>query len=94
MAYTPKYTPFEWEDPLNLGSLLTEEEIAVRDTAHQYCQEQLLPRVLEAYRTEEFNPDTLKEMGSLGLLGPTIKGYGCAGVSSVSYGLIAREVER
>ncbi|KAL1668981.1 acyl-CoA dehydrogenase/oxidase [Schizophyllum commune] len=81
-------------DPLNLESLLTEEERAVRDTAHEYCQENLLPRVLEGWRTESFNHDILPEMGKLGLLGPTIEGYGCAGVSSVAYGLVAKELER
>ncbi|KZT36007.1 putative glutaryl-CoA dehydrogenase [Sistotremastrum suecicum HHB10207 ss-3] len=86
--------PFDWEDPLNLQSLLTDEEIAVRDTAHEYCQEKLFPRVLNAYRTEDFDSGVMREMGELGLLGATIKGYGCAGVSSVAYGLIAREVER
>ncbi|TBU37567.1 acyl-CoA dehydrogenase/oxidase [Dichomitus squalens] len=97
------YAKFDWEDQLNLESLLTEEEIAVRDTARAFCQartregtspETLLPRVIEAQRTEEFNHDILPSMGELGLLGPTIKGYDCAGVSSVAYGLIAREVER
>ncbi|PAV19285.1 acyl- dehydrogenase domain-containing [Pyrrhoderma noxium] len=92
--YASTYTKFNWEDPLNVDSLLTETEIAIRDTARAYCQENLLPRVLEAQRTEKFVPEVLQEMGSLGLLGPTIKGYGCSGVSSVSYGLIAREVER
>ncbi|KAL1710141.1 acyl-CoA dehydrogenase/oxidase [Schizophyllum commune] len=82
------------QDPLNLESLLTEEERAVRDTAHEYCQENLLPRVLEGWRTETFNHDILPEMGKLGLLGPTIEGYGCAGVSSVAYGLVAKELER
>ncbi|KAL1736397.1 acyl-CoA dehydrogenase/oxidase [Schizophyllum commune] len=85
--------PF-FQDPLNLESLLTEEERAVRDTAHEYCQENLLPRVLEGWRTETFNHDILPEMGKLGLLGPTIEGYGCAGVSSVAYGLVAKELER
>ncbi|TDL18545.1 acyl-CoA dehydrogenase NM domain-like protein [Rickenella mellea] len=94
MAYIPKFSKFNWEDPLNLESLLTEEEVAVRDTARAYCQETLLPRVLEAQRTEEYNGNTIPEMGKLGLLGPTINGYGCAGVSSVAYGLVAREVER
>ncbi|EJD00041.1 acyl-CoA dehydrogenase domain-containing protein [Fomitiporia mediterranea MF3/22] len=88
------FAKYDWEDPLNLESLLTEEEIAVRDTARSYCQEKLLPRVLEAQRTEKFVPEILPEMGQLGLLGPTIKGYGCAGVSSVAYGLVACEVER
>ncbi|KAJ7169050.1 acyl-CoA dehydrogenase domain-containing protein [Mycena crocata] len=85
---------FNPKDPLNLESLLTEEEIAIRDTAHEYCQERLLPRVLEGWRTEEFNHSVLPEMGKLGLLGPTISGYGCAGVSSVASGLIQREIER
>ncbi|KAH8112982.1 acyl-CoA dehydrogenase domain-containing protein [Phellopilus nigrolimitatus] len=88
------FAKFNWEDPLNLESLLTEEEIAVRDTARDYCQENLLPRVLEAQRTEKFTPEIMSEMGQLGLLGSTIKGYGCAGVSSVAYGLVSREVER
>ncbi|KAF8839107.1 acyl-CoA dehydrogenase domain-containing protein [Paxillus ammoniavirescens] len=81
-------------DPLLLESLLTEEEIAIRDTAREYCQENLAPRVLEGWRTEAFNHNILPEMGKLGLLGPTIHGYGCAGVSNVAYGLIAREIER
>ncbi|KAJ7099582.1 acyl-CoA dehydrogenase NM domain-like protein [Mycena belliarum] len=86
--------PFDPKDPLRLESLLTEDEIAIRDTAREYCQEKLLPRVLEGWRTEEFNHSILPEMGQLGLLGPTISGYGCAGVSSVAYGLIQREIER
>jgi len=85
---------FDWKDALNLESLLTEEEILVRDTANQYCQEKLLPRVLMGNRNETFDREIISEMGELGLLGPTIQGYGCSGVSSVAYGLIAREVER
>ncbi|KAH7104766.1 acyl-CoA dehydrogenase NM domain-like protein [Auriculariales sp. MPI-PUGE-AT-0066] len=85
---------YEWQDPLKFESLLTEEEVAIRDTAHNYCQERLVPRIVDAYRTEEFDRSILTEMGDLGLLGPTIKGYNCAGVGSVAYGLIAREVER
>ncbi|KAI0644902.1 acyl-CoA dehydrogenase domain-containing protein [Trametes meyenii] len=88
------YAKFQWEDPLNAEGLLTDEEVAIRDTARAFCQENLLPRVLQAQRTEEFNRDILPAMGELGLLGPTIQGYDCAGVSSVAYGLIAREVER
>ncbi|KAH9925939.1 acyl-CoA dehydrogenase domain-containing protein [Epithele typhae] len=88
------YTKFDWEDPVSLESLLMEEEIAIRDTARTFCQEYLAPRVLDAQRTENFNHDMLPAMGELGLLGPTIQGYDCAGVSSVAYGLIAREVER
>ncbi|KAH9833484.1 acyl-CoA dehydrogenase domain-containing protein [Rhodofomes roseus] len=98
-ATTPRrlqstYAKFYWEDPLSLDSLLTEEEVAIRDTARAFCQEHLMPKVLHALRTEEFSHDVLPSMGALGLLGPTIQGYGCAGVSSVAYGLIAREVER
>ncbi|KAF0410766.1 Glutaryl-CoA dehydrogenase [Gigaspora margarita] len=85
---------YNWEDPLSLESQLTEEEIAIRDSARQYCQEKLFPRVLEAYRQERFDREIVTEMGELGLLGSTIQGYGCSGVSSVAYGLIAREVER
>jgi len=85
---------FNWKDPLDLESRLTEEEIMVRDTAHQYCQEKLLPRVLMGNRHETFDREIMNEMGELGLLGPTIQGYGCSGVSYVAYGLIAREVER
>merc|ERR1712241_1242764 len=85
---------FDWKDPLNLESQLTEEEIMIRDVAHDYCQEKLLPRVVMAARHQTFDREIVNEMGKLGLLGPTIKGYGCSGTSSVAYGLIAREVER
>ncbi|KIV95513.1 hypothetical protein PV10_03158 [Exophiala mesophila] len=85
---------FKWDDPLNLHNSLTEEEQAIQETAHSYCQERLQPRVLEAYRKEDFDKKILQEMGELGLLGATIKGYGCAGVSSVASGLITREVEK
>ena len=71
---------FDWKDPLNLEINLTEEEIMVRDTAHQYCQEKLLPRVLMANRHETFDREIMTEMGELGLLGPTIQGYGCSGI--------------
>ncbi|GAW00560.1 glutaryl- dehydrogenase [Lentinula edodes] len=89
-----KFAKFDWEDPLNMDSLLTEEEKAIRDSANAYCQEKLMPRVLHGWRTEEFDPAVIPEMGAIGLLGPTIQGYGCAGVSNVAYGLIAREIER
>tara|TARA_B100001245_G_scaffold2548_2_gene2116 strand:- start:19552 stop:20694 length:1143 start_codon:yes stop_codon:yes gene_type:complete len=72
---------------------LNEEERMVRDTAKQYAQEKLLPRVRVAYRNEETDPEIFREMGALGLLGPMIEGYGCAGMSYVCYGLIAREIE-
>jgi len=85
---------FDWTDPLFLEEALTEEERMVRDSARDYCQEKLLPRVLEANRHERFDREIMNEMGALGFLGATIDGYGCAGVNYVSYGLIAREVER
>ncbi|XP_067829151.1 glutaryl-CoA dehydrogenase, mitochondrial-like isoform X1 [Heptranchias perlo] len=85
---------FDWRDALNLEGQLTEEEILIRDTFHTYCQAKLMPRILMANRNEVFHREILLEMGELGVLGSTIKGYGCAGTSYVSYGLIAREVER
>ncbi|KEZ44070.1 Glutaryl-CoA dehydrogenase, mitochondrial [Scedosporium apiospermum] len=85
---------FNWEDPLAAKAFLTEEEIAVAETAEKYCQELLLPRVLQAYRDENYDPKILEEMGDLGLLGATIQGYGCAGVSTVASGLITKAVER
>jgi glutaryl-CoA dehydrogenase len=85
---------FEWSDPLLLEGQLTEDERMVRDSARAYCQEKLLPRVTEAHRHEKFDRTIFNEMGALGFLGPTIEGYGCAGVSHVCYGLIAREIER
>src|SRR5690349_15066931 len=85
---------FQWEDPLLLEDQLTEDERLVRDSARAYCQDNLMPRVLEANRHEHFHREIMTEMGELGLLGPTIEGYGCAGVGYVAYGLIAREVER
>ncbi len=84
---------FNWEDPFQMQDLLSEEERLVRDTARQYAQEQLLPRVREAYRCEHTDPAIFREMGALGLLGATIEGYGCAGVNYVCYGLMAREIE-
>ncbi|KAI9348667.1 mitochondrial glutaryl-CoA dehydrogenase [Obelidium mucronatum] len=89
-----KFAAFDWTDALNLESQLTEEEVIVRDSARQYCQNKLLPRVIEANRHEIFHKEIMSEMGELGMLGATLDGYGCAGVSSVAYGLIAREVER
>jgi glutaryl-CoA dehydrogenase len=87
-------TRFQWDDPLLLNDQLTEDERQVRDAAHAYCQEKLMPRVLLANRNEHFDREIMNEMGALGFLGSTIEGYGCAGVNHVCYGLIAREVER
>ena len=87
--------PFDWEDPFFLDDQLTEEEIAIRDAARDYCQDKLMPRVLEANRHERFDREIMNEMGALGLLGSTLpEDYGCAGVNHVAYGLMAREIER
>lgn len=90
-----KRASFNWQDPLNLDSMLSEEERMMRDSAHQYCQEKLMPRILEANRHERFDREIMNELGELGLLGSTLpEQYGCANVNHVVYGLIAREVER
>ncbi len=86
---------FDWADPFDLDGQLTEEERLVRDTARDYAQEKLQPRVTSAYMEERFDREIFDEMGALGLLGPTIpEEYGGAGLGYVSYGLVAREVER
>ena len=86
---------FSWDDPLLLGDQLTEEERMVRDAAHAYAQDKLLPRVTEAFRHEKSDPGIFREMGALGLLGATMPAdYGGAGLNYVCYGLIAREIER
>jgi glutaryl-CoA dehydrogenase len=91
----PAILPFDWADPFDLDSQLTDEERLVRDTAEAYAQEKLQPRVTSAYLEERFDRDILSEMGGLGLLGATIpQDYGGAGLGYVSYGLIARAVER
>lgn len=84
---------FSWEDPLLLAQQLTEEETLVQETARRFARDVLFPGIIEANRHEKFDPQILREMGKLGLLGSTIEGYGCAGTSHVAYGLIAREVE-
>jgi len=88
-----KWGRFNWQDPLLLESQLTEAERLVRDTARQYAQEKLMPRIVEAYNKEEVDRAIIDEMGELGFLGSTIHGYGCTGVNYVSYGLVAREIE-
>ena len=89
------HAKFVWDDPLHLDAQLTADERAVRDAAQTYSQERLAPRVLEAFRHEKTDPAIFREMGSLGLLGPTIpEAYGGAGLNYVCYGLVAREVER
>ena len=90
-----KRVDFDWADPLDLDGQLTEEERLVRDTARDYAQEKLLPRIVSAYVDERFDREIMSEMGELGLLGPTIpEEFGGAGLGYVSYGLVAREVER
>ena len=85
---------FQWDDPLLFEEQLTGEERMIRDSARAYCQEKLMPRALHAHREERFDREVFTEMGALGFLGSTLEGYGCAGVNHVSYGLIAREIER
>jgi glutaryl-CoA dehydrogenase len=89
-----KLGPFQWDDALLLDQQLDEDERAIRDAAHEYCQEKLFPRVLLANRHEKFDRDIMAEMGEMGFLGATLETHGCAGVNYVSYGLISREVER
>jgi glutaryl-CoA dehydrogenase len=88
------FSPFAWDDALRLETALTEDERAIRDAAHDFCQEKLFPRVLMANRLEKFDREIMNEFGEMGFLGATLEGYGCAGVNYVSYGLISREVER
>ena len=91
----PAPVNFKWDDPFLLDDQLTEDERMIRDTARAYAQDKLLPRVIEAYLEEKTDREIFNEMGELGLLGVTLpEEYGCAGANYVSYGLVAREVER
>jgi len=95
MAGTQDLAKLQWDDPLLLDDLLTDDERMIRDTARAYAQDRLLPRIIEAYREERTDRAIFNEMGELGLLGVTLpEDYGCAGASYVAYGLVAREVER
>ena len=89
-----KLGPFKWDDALLLEDQLTEDERAIRDAAHDYCQEKLFPRVLMANRHEHFDREIMNEFGEMGFLGATLDSHGCADVGYVAYGLISREVER
>lgn len=89
-----KRPEFMWNDPLRLDDLLSDEDKMVQKTAHDYAQNKLLPGIIEANRHEKFDANIMREMGKLGLLGSTIDGYDCPGVSETAYGLIAREMER
>ena len=82
------------QDILLFDEQLSEEEISIKNSARDYCQSELMPRILEANRNETFDKNIYKEMGEMGFLGAPISGYGCAGVNYVSYGIIAREIER
>jgi glutaryl-CoA dehydrogenase len=86
--------PLNWQDPLLLTDQLSAEERAVQEAAHAFCQERLLPGVIEANKNEHFDRGIMRDFGQMGFLGCTIEGYGCAGMNYVSYGLIARETER
>lgn len=94
MSKPNRWQKVDWQDPFLIEQMLTDEQRMVRDSARQYAQQTLLPRVQQAFRDESTDPEIFKEMGEMGLLGSTIDGYGCAGVDYVSYGLIAREVEK
>lgn len=94
MMKPTKEASFRWDDPLLLEDQLSEEERMIRDSARDFAQDVLQPRVVEAFRDETYDDDLMREMGKAGLLGATIHGYGCAGVNYVSYGLIMRELER
>ena len=87
--------PFNWEDPFDFDSQLSEEERMVRDSCREFCDSRLMPVIVEANRNETFDPEIMKELGALGMLGSTLpEEYGCAGLNHVCYGLVAREVER
>lgn len=94
MTKKPHWAKFDWQDPFHLEDQLSDEEKMARDTAQAYAQDKLQPRVVEMFANESVNPDIFREMGELGLLGAMLEGYGCAGMSYTSYGLIAREIER
>ena len=92
--YNKNLKNFNYKDPFMLEDQLTEEEILIRNTAKEFAQKELMPNIIEANRNEIYDKDLFKKLGSIGLLGPQIKGYQCSGVSSVAYGLIAKEIER
>lgn len=88
------FETFDWEDPMRVNDHFSDDELAIQDTARAFAQEQLLPKVVDMARNEKWDPTILPALGATGLLGPTIDGYGCAGVNNVSYGLITRELEK
>ena len=94
MKDTSRKSKFVWQDPFLLQDQLDDSERMIQDSVRRYADDALMPRIVQANRNEIFDPEIATEMGELGLLGPTIEGYGCAGLGYVSYGLIAREIER
>jgi glutaryl-CoA dehydrogenase len=94
MNNQPHWGPFNWEDPFLFNQQLTEEELLVQESVTKYAQDKLAPRIVDMYREESVDREIFTEMGELGLLGPMLEGYGCAGMSYTAYGVIAREVER
>jgi glutaryl-CoA dehydrogenase len=94
MANHPNWASFDWEDPFLFNQQLSDDERMVRESVAKYAKEKLAPRVIEMYREESVDRSIFTEMGELGLLGPMLEGYGCAGLTYTSYGVIAREVER
>ena len=92
-ALTDSRAAFDWSDPFRLEDALTGEERMIRDTARGFAQDRLMPGIVEANRHERFDREIMREMGRLGLLGATLRGYGCPGASDVAYGLVAREIE-
>ena len=93
-SYSSKPPAFDSRDPFLLDAQLTEDERLMRDSFRDYCQEKLVPRILLSNRNETYNPEIMQELGAMGALGPTIPSYGCAGLSYVTYGLLAREIEK
>ena len=85
---------FDWQDPFRLNDQLTDEEKLIANSSREFCSDRLSPRIIEANRNESFDRAIFDEMGEMGFLGSTITGYGCAGANHVSYGLIAKEIER
>lgn len=94
LRYASSTASFDWEDALNLDHNLTPEERQLKSSFRDFCQKALMPRILKSNRNGVYEKEVLKEMASMGALGCTIGAYGCANVSQVGYGLIAREVER
>lgn len=94
VRYASSISSFEWEDALNLDHNLTPEERQLKTSFRDFCQKVLMPRILKSNRNAVYEKEVLKDMASMGALGCTIGAYGCANVSQVGYGLIAREVER